>query len=110
MERRAPAEPGGVTEVSQAVTEVGSKQGGLFHMPINEAVKFLKEDEAMEKHFRDQGFGPEHPEVRQYRRRRMSQLFVLQTQVMHSAMQIEMASKVVEHAATGTRTVLQTQT
>lgn len=74
-----------------------------------EVEKFWAEGAAKEKEFAAQGLDETDKVVRDYRQARMEKLFGLQTKVMNSALHIEMASKMVEHATTGTRTLLQTQ-
>ena len=71
--------------------------------------KFWADGATKDKEFAAKGMDETHPVVREYRRDRMETLFGFQTKIMNSTLQIEMASKLVEHATTGTRTILQTQ-
>ena len=53
--------------------------------------------------------GAGHPEWVRFNQDRMQVLFELQSEVQRSALGVEMAAKVIEHATSGARTVLQTQ-
>jgi len=72
--------------------------------------EFHRTQDAKEKEFARRGLRADDPEVKAHREESLRSLFWLQSQVMQASLQFEMASKLVEHATSGTRTILQTQT
>ena len=67
--------------------------------------------DAREKELRSrEGFKPDMPEYRQLQTDRMNELLQLQIESHRVAFGVETAAKVIEHATSGARTLLQTQT
>ncbi|MCA9319330.1 MAG: hypothetical protein KDB53_01280 [Planctomycetes bacterium] len=64
-----------------------------------------------EKEFRaDPNFDPKSAEYHHFQQERMAEFFQLQLQAQQIQIGVETASKVIEHATSGVRTTLQTQT
>ena len=92
-------------------TEIPDQQDlfGHFDHVRKEFDNFLQKNSEMDKMVSEGKLKPGDPKVVQARREEMRMLLHFQNEMQGTAVKVEIASKVVEHATSGIKTVLSTQ-
>jgi hypothetical protein len=91
--------------------EIPDKQDlfGRFEKVRKDFDSFVQRSSELDKMVADGKLKSDDPKVVQARRAEMREMLHLQTEMQSASVQVEIASKVVEHATSGLKTVLQTQ-
>ena len=82
---------------------------GRFEKVQREFDQFIQKSAELDKMVAEGKLKPDDPKVVQQRHAEMRELLHFQHEMQSTSMQVEIASKVVEHATSGVKTVLSTQ-
>ena len=103
----------GAPEVERVKGDVEiPKQGDLFanYDHLHKDFKtFIKESAKVDKQIADGKLKPNDPKVVAHRQTEMRELLHFQVEMQGASMKVEIASKLVEHATSGLKTVISTQ-